>query len=449
MPSNVRVRLPYLTAALIASAGLALAQWGPTLNMTVSPDNSNLPTTGRALAVSGSNVHVVYADKDGANLVVFYQRSTDRGGSWQEPVVIETSPESYAFSVAADDAGNVVVVNRRTGASLWWRHSSDHGATWSTAAQLLSATSTPVLVAGGAGRFYLFDQTASDRPVAIQLHRSTDGGASWQNPISVATPTGAAGLCAAALGQRLNVIWSYGLQGQNQIYGTYSTDGGGNWSSAAQISSVVGSLSAGVWPDNTTGLHLAFAQNSGTQNYRRSTDGGATWLATQTLPVQILSLTAGSNNELNAVGLRDNNRVLFFRSANSGAIWGDTLNISGPDAGTRSKPFLCADDENNLHAVWNSRQTGNVEVFYRKGARLAGIESPGVAPNPVVTVIRPSIARNRVTVDLAGGCRLYDRRGALVASLAAGKNDISALAAGVYFARDDAGRQIGRLVRTH
>jgi hypothetical protein len=53
-----------------------------------------------------------------------------------------------------------------------------------------------------------------------------------------------------------------------------------------------------------------------------------------------------------------------------------------------------------------------------------------------------------VTVDLAGGCRLYDRSGSLVRTFAAGTNDVSALRDGVYFVTDAAGRPAGRLVKT-
>lgn len=424
-----------ITIGLMLICGLnAYADWGAIRQLTVSPDNSNMPYTGRAVAVMGNNLHIVYSDVVGGDRKVLYLRSTDRGVSWSSPTVIDEMSYSYTFSIVADSSGNVHFINRRADGGLWYRRSTDAGATWATAQQVTAEVDVPILLTNGSQNVYILNVTPTTPP-QLELYKSTDGGANW-NRTDVVSQTGFQSICAATSGSAIHIAYAYGGMGNAQTYYLRSTDNGTTWDSPRQISTSSQTVPVGIWA-NGNYLFLSFTIFGQTRNFRRSTDGGDNWLNETTLRALINDIAFLPTGVAHALSLKEDNRVLWFYSTDHGASWSDTVKISGDAEGTRAKPQIAVDGMNDLHAFWTSRQTGNVEVFYRFNS--LGIEETGneVPCQPRAKIITPNPAYNVLRVFSTTPVALYDASGKLAAILTPGENNISNLMPGVYFVRQD------------
>lgn len=410
------------------------ADWGAIRQLTVSPDNSNMPYTGRAVAAMGNNLHIVYSDVVGGDRKVLYLRSTDQGTNWASPVVIDEMSYSYTFSIAADSTGNVHFINRRADGGLWYRRSTDNGATWSAPQQITAEVDIPLLLSNGPQNVYIFNVKPTSPPL-LELYKSTNGGANW-NRTDVVTQTGFQSICAATSGSAIHIAYAYGGMGNAQTYYLRSTDNGTTWSSPRQISTSSQTVPVGIWA-NGNYLYLSFTIFGQTRNFRRSTDGGANWLNETTLRALISDITFLPTGVAHALSLKDDNRVLWFYSTDNGASWSDTVKISGDAEGARAKPQIAVDGMNDLHAFWTSRQTGNVELFYRFNS-LGIEENPNdILCPPKTKLVTPNPAYNSLRVLSKTPVALYDASGKLAVILTPGENNISNLMPGVYFVRQD------------
>ncbi|MFO7675264.1 MAG: sialidase family protein [bacterium] len=441
---SVRLSAPVLLGLLLALAAVpALAQWGPVRQLTVTPENSILPPTGNGLAVMNDNVHIVFADRISSVRQVLYLRSNDGGENFQPYVSVEPQSGNYNFSIAADSAGNVHLINARSAGGLWYRRSTDNGVNWADAVELRESAQKPVLLVTGRSGIHVVDVGADNN---FYILSSTDGGATWGGWRAAFSAQGFDGFSVAATGSLFNAAYAYGGMGSAQTYAARSTDGGQNWLPEEQLSATPQTVPVGIWNDGVN-VWLSFTIFGASRNFRRSSDGGATWQSEQTLRTVIRSIArAGAN--IGAVALQEDNRVLFLTSANAGGTWSDTVNISGAQSAARAAPRLAVDATGRAHAVWTSRETGNVEVFYRVGTGVIGVEEERApVARPAAARLAPNPARSAVRLAGSTPVRLYNRAGVSVAELRPGANDVSRLARGVYFARTAEGADAGKLVK--
>ncbi len=432
-------------ALLLVAVGIASAGWSPIQQLTSSPDNSLMPTVGRGLAVMNHRVHLIYADKQDSVRYLFYLRSTDRGTTFSDPVVVETESEAYKFSIAADSSGNVHVINVRPGGQLWYRRSTNAGMTWQTSYQVRDLGQNPLLFCSGPDNVHMLDYYSDNN---LYINTSTDGGTNWQGWRLVTAQEGYTGLCAAAGGSALHVAFGYGASGTMQTYYVRSTDRGANWSGPVRLSTQNQTGPLGIWADGRGAVYLSYAIFGSARNFRRSTDGGQNWLGEQTLRVYVRSLAAAGDRHVGAVGLQDDNRELFMLSKDFGATWSDTVNISGAEPSARAVPEIGADDNGGAHVIWSSRQTGNYEIFHRFGADVIGLAESEPAAMPTPRAVYPNPARHALNWPGAGPAALHDHSGRRVAMLQPGANSITGLRSGVYFIVGSDGRDLGRLVKT-
>jgi len=134
-----------------------------------------------------------------------------------------------------------------------------------------------------------------------------------------------------------------------------------------------------------------------------------------------------------AVGTRADTEVVWLMSTDQGATWSAPVGISGHEHGYRTSPYIGADARFRLNAVWNSTQTGNVEVF-TTFADTTGVEEPGTSvlpPGRAALCANPT--RGMVRLASRSGAVLFDRDGRAVAELVPGPNNVRHLSPGVYF----------------
>lgn len=294
-------------------------------------------TWSRRGRIDASSVAFLTADVGVAATQFGVYRSADGGLTWAR------SHPYAAHAVAAVPGGAAAVAVTLEGAALV---SVDAGATWASAAStpeaLLAVTcpsATRCLAGGTSGLLLVSDDAGATwapratgftdvlvalafgddlRGLAIvsttdgsrSLHRSVDGGSTWE-PVAL-EPVGA--VAAAGPGSALAV----GVAGLL----VRSDDAGASWTQVGERRPVPGGQAGGAVRLVAPGVVLA----AGTAGALRSTDGGATWTAV-TYPAEVARATAAAMAFANerfglmpaVEGATGAQRVL--RTLDGGATW--------------------------------------------------------------------------------------------------------------------------------
>jgi hypothetical protein len=196
---------------------------------------------------------------------IHYSQFVD--GRWARPVMILSSPEGKTDrpAVAVDGKGRILATwsggNR---GEIYFSHASTTGASLPSdwAKPLLvteeeAAAASPAIGVGPDGAIYIVYAVPIGDRRGVYLVKSTDGGATWSEPLIVFDGVAAQWEVAAeprltigASGD-LHVLWLHGplptsVRG-NQLYYTHSTDSGESWSAAQRVISTEQEDSPVVW----------------------------------------------------------------------------------------------------------------------------------------------------------------------------------------------------------
>jgi len=136
-------------------------------------------------ADSSGDVHIVWQDSTPGNQEIFYRKSEDAGANWiPAKRLCWNSGTSYYASLAVDPLGNVHAVwhdSTPGDRQLFYKRSTDGGDSWVPVQRLTWTTGwsyDPVIASDSSGQIHLawdFQGTPSE----IFYKASTDGGATW------------------------------------------------------------------------------------------------------------------------------------------------------------------------------------------------------------------------------------------------------------------------------
>jgi hypothetical protein len=317
--------------------------WSADTRLTINSSASRYPS----IAVSGQTVHVVWYEARDGNWEIYYKRSTNGGLNWG-PDTRLTNNSAYSGDPSITVSGQVVHVvwqdNRDGNDELYYKRSSDAGATWSADIRIVNDPNqtSPASLASEGSFIYAAWNDFRDGNWEIYCKRSTDGGLSWGTDTRLTNDAGISGYPSVSVSNALVfVVWHDSRDGNFEIYCTRSTDAGSSWEADSRLTndpsvsgyptvSVSGSAVHVVWEDNRYGNYEIF--------YKSSFTGGLDWSADN--------------------WLTDNNAI-SDRAA---------LSVSGPV----------------LHVLWEDNRDGNYEIYYKRnptgnpiGIKNIGTEVPG------------------------------------------------------------------------
>jgi hypothetical protein len=303
--------------------------WEADTRLTNNTSTSQLPS----VAVSGSDVYVVWDDYRDGNYEIYYKHSTDDGLNWSSDVRLTINPAiSLAPCVKASGTDVHIVWRdfRDNNHEIYYRHSSNSGTTWSADTRLTNNTAIsgdPSVAVSGSSVLVVWSDERDGNP-EIYCKSSTDAGGNWGADTRLTNSTGDSYFPSVSIsGMFANVVWQDNRDGNQEIYHKHSLDAGLSWGADTRLTnntslshnpSVVVYAAAPilavhvVWNDNRDGNDEIY--------YKNSIDGGNTW----TPDIRLTNSTGDSY-------------------ATSVAAFGSAV-----------------------HVVWNDNRDGNFEIYYKR-----------------------------------------------------------------------------------
>lgn len=375
---------------------------------------------GVELAAASGAVYAVWQDGRNGNLDIYFNRSLDGGVTWEAADTrLDTDVAGAAGSasprILCEGSRVYVVWNdfRNGQADVYFNRSTDKGATWDPSDRRvntgpLSATAFDArLAAEGDSVYAVWTDGRNDtgstglQAFDIYFNRSVDEGATWDSDdVRINTnPPGSVGSFTPQIGAFEDEVYVAWQDGRNEplsplphqdIYFSRSADRGASWldqdvrierdlpGEAASFDvqmTCSGRMIHLVWSDSRNDIQPLVSKHDVYLN--RSTDGGLTWQASD---VRLDTDAPGSaDSRLPRIcssgssvfvvweekrGARDS--VFLNCSTDAGATWlpADVrLEADAAGGGNALCPRIVCDGA-RIHIAWSDRRNGNWDVYF-------------------------------------------------------------------------------------
>lgn len=196
--------------------------WEGDTRITFNTNSSNFP----CIAVSGSNVHIVWQDQRDGNWEIYYKRSTDGGINWGSDTRLTINPEASEFPTIAifGSLAHVIWSDNRDGNwKLFYKSSLDAGITWSTDLRLTNLATdswrSSFAISGSNLHLVWPDSRDGNFNWEIYYKSSTNSGINWGGDIRLSNePDSSIYPSIAIAGSNLHVVWSDNRDDDWEIY---------------------------------------------------------------------------------------------------------------------------------------------------------------------------------------------------------------------------------------
>lgn len=305
------------------------------------------------IAVSGSNVHVVWMDYRTTTVWdLYYTRSTDGGVTWQpESKLVAGTNNMGAERPQIVTSGNSVHIAWMDGrdnnptctieggksipicTEVYYKRSLDNGATWEADKKLTNDptkySGRPDIAVSNNTVLVLFDHVYDTSGNEQALLRSNDNGTTWGGMTRISNTAGDSTHGSVILDNKAaHIAWfDYRIPGNKEIFYKMSTDNGVTWGNEEQLTNSVGDSSTPLLALTPNYLHVTYLDNrSGTyQNFYRRRN-----LAALSNPSPSSSIAkAGDVDQDGDIDIFDYNFVLSDFGAMSGVGLRSDFNKNG------------------------------------------------------------------------------------------------------------------------
>lgn len=470
------------------------AQWEPDVRLTYD-DAGSFTSNNQAwcIGVSGDSVHVVWEEKRDGNPEIYYKRSINGGTFWEVDTRLTNDPFQSKHTSIAVSGSDVHVVwwdKRDENDGIYYKRSSDAGTTWETDIRLtdsLGFGDYPSAATSSGNNVHVVWQDYRDTPTEIYYKRSTDAGVTWGPDTRLSNDSGWSvnTSIAASSGNNIVVVWG-SIQIRSpipKIFYIRSANGGLTWEQDTLLTesehalrpciSITNSNVHVVWMD---GRHLGREIY-----YKRSTDGGATWEPDARL-TNIISYSehpsiASSDSFVHIVWREDRDwkyEIYYKVSSDRGLTWGEDTRLTY-DYHTSENASVAVSDS-CVHVVWKDYRHGNNPEIYYKRNPTGNIGIKGEKNNISKTIDKkltcyPNPFTTSTIIHLSGighsakgiELKVYDISGRLVKRFVRGKVPNSQFSilnytwdgrdaggkevkAGIYFLKADE-KNVGKVVK--
>lgn len=364
----------------ILSIQLSYSQWQTEVRLTNDTALSYNSFTGaRSVAVSGNYVHTTFTDNREGHFDVYYKRSTDGGANFESDIRLTFDPSNSHNAAIAVSGSNVCIVwydSRNGNRELYYSLSNDNGDTWTVDTRLTNNSGESwhpsVSVSGNIVQIVWHDDTPGNNEIFYK--RSVDGGNTWSADVRLSNTAGSSNMPGIAVsGSVVHVCWYDSTAGNWEIYYKRSTDGGTNWGSDTRLTNNTANSMYPTIAVSGTIVHVAWTDNRNgplSVLYKRSTNGGTSWSSDIALVKHnayslFPSLAVnGSNVHLVFQNLSNNLDICYMTSTNSGAKWITQIQLTNNQS-TSEIPSIAVSGS-SVHIVFRDDRDGNTEMYYKR-----------------------------------------------------------------------------------
>jgi hypothetical protein len=339
---------------------------------------------------SGSNnsLHILWRDSTPGNSEIFYRKSTNNGNSWLGSKRLTWTPKYSGDAwLSLDSSNNPHIVWSEAIDSLnehyeiYFRKSTSGGSSWAAKKRLTwnpDWCSLPRIILDSSGGIHVvWTQYVSQNNADIYYKKSTNGGNTWVSSQRITMDPGYSDDTSIAVdsNNHIHLVWVDDKLGNYEIYYKKSTDAGASWMATKRLTWTSGSS---LYPFIAIGpsdnLHVVFEDNTkGNYEifYKKSINGGTTW-STKRLTFNPgksyePKIDVGDNNNPQIVwedessGLR---QIIYKESTNGGTTWTGAKRLTW----TSVPSYLGSmklDASNDPHVIFRNDLPGNFEIYYK------------------------------------------------------------------------------------
>lgn len=303
--------------------------WNPPKKITWNSGDSKWPS---AAADSSNTIHLVWHDETPGNREIYYKNSSDGGATWSTLKRLTWNTGYSECPIIAIDSSDIIHLvwqdDSPGNREIYYKNSSDGGATWSAATRLTwraGDSENPDIAIDSSDTIHVFWQDLSPGHAELFYKKSTDAGSTW----TVQRITWSSGHSIrpdAAIDSSDNIflVWVDRTPGNYEIYFKQSTDSGASWLGTTRLTwTSAEDDNPSIITDSSNNIHIVWQDDVAGKNglhYKRSTDSGSTWTKQR-------------------------------------LTW--TTSVKG-------SPFIATDMRDYIHIVWRDNMSGNYEIYYKE-----------------------------------------------------------------------------------
>jgi hypothetical protein len=382
-------RLVIVALGFFILAQAAQAQWSTPKRITWTELDSLYPTVARD---SKNTIHVVWQDPVSGFHEIYYKNSTDGGSTWTPAKRLTWTAGHSEGPVLAIDSNDVIHViwsdfTATSNYEIYYKRSADGGATWSYSKRLTwtpLSSGLPAIAIDPGDTIHIVWTDIVQGHDEIYYKNSSDGGATWTAAKRL-TWTSSYALfpdVATDSDKNIHVVWYHASQssgGSPEIYYRKSADRGATWSAVKRLTWTSGySFNPVIAIDSNKNIHVVwYDKTPGMPEiyYKKSSDGGTTWTAAKRLTwtpgwSEYPAIAIDSKNIIHVVWndhTPGNPEIYYAKSTDGGVNWTAAERLTWLSAESRS-PSVVVDANNTVHVVWWCALPHlHAEIYYMNG----------------------------------------------------------------------------------
>ncbi|HTW91923.1 MAG TPA: exo-alpha-sialidase [bacterium] len=359
-----------------------LAQWEPDRKLSTTDSSAALnENMGRCIVTCADTVHVVWYDTKNNGSAIYYKRSSDQGATWGPDTRLSCSPGYSDFPSLAVSGTNVHLAFRdqRTGRyGSCYKRSTDGGRNWGQDVFISDSALFnwwPSVAAVGPMVYVALNLDTVNSEVYFR--RSTDNGENWDTIQRISNaPQRSEDPCIAASDSNVHIVWNdfrHGGGGHSEVYYRRSSDQGVTWGPETRLTfDTAMSYSPTVYPSGSN-VDVAWEDNRDGNfeiYHKRSTDYGLTWG-----PDQRLTFDSATSVYPSIVADGGNVHIVWFGLSGGAGIFclhssdgGASWDSAATLVSGSSSPAMPFIDLSGsvLHVIWKDTRDGHGAIYYKR-----------------------------------------------------------------------------------
>jgi len=239
-----------------------------------------------------NNIHIVWEDSKGEGYGIYYRKSENAGSSWSNETRV---CEGQSPSITVDNDNILHLVYYRYLApgeyDIYYCKSMDEGATWASSKRLTEtpgASTCPEITLHNDTIYIAWIDKRDGGEFEIYYKKSIDKGETWCEDKRITNTPNESSMTSIAVDSNNNIyiVWFEAEENGSALCFTKSTNGGDTWLLSQTITHTnYGTLHGGpvIQTDLQNNIHIAWVDNRAREKgdtdirYIKSIDGGNTW----------------------------------------------------------------------------------------------------------------------------------------------------------------------------